>query len=108
DKKHKKLRSNLNKLEKEGVRFVKYEAPIADEVLRQAKSVSDDWLRISGRRERSFTLGLFDADYIRRTPLVAALDKEGRMIAFANRIPSYRQGEATIDLMRHRTDAPNG
>ncbi|MBA3713118.1 MAG: bifunctional lysylphosphatidylglycerol flippase/synthetase MprF [Pyrinomonadaceae bacterium] len=107
-KEHKKLRSNVNKFEKEGVRFVKYEPPIADEVLRQARAVSDDWLRIPGRRERTFSLGLFDLNYIRQTPLVAALDKDGRMVAFANRIPSYRQGEATIDLMRHQTDAPNG
>jgi phosphatidylglycerol lysyltransferase len=30
------------------------------------------------------------------------------MLAFANQIPSYRSGEATIDLMRHRADAPAG
>jgi phosphatidylglycerol lysyltransferase len=30
------------------------------------------------------------------------------MVAFVNRIQSYRPGEATIDLMRHRRDAPNG
>ena len=30
------------------------------------------------------------------------------MLAFANSIPSYRKGEATIDLMRRRSHGPNG
>jgi len=70
--------------------------------------VSDAWLRIAGRKERRFTLGAFEPAYVRSTPLVAAVDADGKMLAFANRIPSYRAGEATIDLMRHRDDAPAG
>jgi phosphatidylglycerol lysyltransferase len=34
-------------------------------------------------------------------------EPSGRIIAFANEVRSFRPGEATIDLMRHRRDAPN-
>jgi phosphatidylglycerol lysyltransferase len=65
-------------------------------------------LEIPGRRERRFTLGWFTTGYIRSTPLFAVVDGEGRMLAFANLIPSGRPGETTIDLMRHLPDAPAG
>lgn len=104
----KDLRSKLNLLEKQGVHIRFYEPPIADEVVSQAKSVSDDWLRIPGRRERSFTLGRFEPDYIRSMPLFAAVDAQGNWLAFANLIPSYTRGESAVDLMRRRTETPNG
>jgi phosphatidylglycerol lysyltransferase len=36
------------------------------------------------------------------------VDEENRILAFVNLVPSYKKGETTIDLMRRRTDAPNG
>lgn len=104
----KKLRYRKNQLEKSGIHIVEYEPPIPDPVLAQAKEVSDEWLRLPGRRERGFTLGRFDPTYVRSTPLFAAVDADERMLAFVNNIPAYRKGEATIDLMRHRAQAPNG
>ncbi|MBI3951145.1 MAG: bifunctional lysylphosphatidylglycerol flippase/synthetase MprF [Acidobacteria bacterium] len=107
-KEMKKFRHRINQMEKSGVHVVEYEPPISEEVLRQVKEVSDEWLQIPGRRERRFTVGMFDPDYIRSTPVFAAADKDGQILAFVNIIPSYCPGEATVDLMRHRTDAPNG
>lgn len=52
--------------------------------------------------------GLFDEDYLSATPIFTAANASGRILAFVNIIPSYRKGEATIDLMRRRTEAPNG
>ncbi len=106
-RKFKKLRHNINQLEKEGFRMLRYPPPLAPEVLARIREVSDGWLQIPGRRERTFTLGSFDHDYVRHTPVYAVVDGSGRMLAFANEIPSFRKGEATIDLMRHRPDAPN-
>ncbi len=103
----KKFRHTINQLEKSGVQFVRYDAPLSAEVLAQAKEVSDQWLQLPGRRERGFTLGLFDVDYLRSTPILAAVDAGGRLLAFVNLIPSFCSGEATVDLMRYRTDAPN-
>lgn len=107
-KERKAFRHVVNKLEEGGVGYRWHEPPLSDEVVAQAEEVSDAWLRIAGRKERRFTLGAFEPGYIRSTPLAAAFDATGKMLAFANQIPSYRAGEATIDLMRHRSDAPAG
>jgi phosphatidylglycerol lysyltransferase len=104
----KAVRSSNQKLEKAGIRVNAYEPPLSDEVLDQARQVSDEWRQIPGRRERSFTLGAFEPEYVRATPMLAALDANGRMLGFVNMIPSHRRGEATMDLMRRRNDAPNG
>lgn len=103
----KKFRHTINQLEKSGVQFVRYDAPLSAEVLAQAREVSDQWLQLPGRRERGFTLGLFDENYLRSTPFLAAVAADGRMLAFVNLIPSFCPCEATVDLMRYRTDAPN-
>ena len=104
----KKFRHTINQLEKSGIHTIHYEPPIPEEVLWQAKEVSDEWLQIPGRRERGFTLGMFEPNYIRSTPLFTAADGDGKILAFVNIIPSYRKGEATVDLMRHRLEVPNG
>lgn len=102
------VRNAVTKLERAGVQVRYFEPPISDEVLAGVHAVSDAWLRIPGRRERQFTLGKFDSEYVRSTPLAVAVDADGRFLAFVNVIPSYRRGETTIDLMRHRVDIPNG
>lgn len=105
---NKALRHEVNKLEKSGIRTVYNAPPLPWDIVQQAQAVSDDWLKIEGRRERRFTLGLFDPEYVRSTPLCAVVDAQGKMQAFANIIRSYRPGESTIDLMRRRSDAPKG
>ena len=104
----KELRHTARKLEKQGVRIEKWEPPIPNGVLQQVKSVSDEWLGIAGKRERRFTLGLFDWDYVKSTPVIAAVDPENQVLAFVNVIRSYAKGETTIDLMRHGKSSPGG
>jgi phosphatidylglycerol lysyltransferase len=104
----KATRNAIVKLEKSGVHTVRFETPVPDHVMEQLQEVSDEWLLIPGRRERQFTLGRFDEDYLRTTPVIAAVDKDERILAFVNEIPSFRKGEATLDLMRRRPEAPNG
>lgn len=104
----KTFRSKVNQLEKEGVHTQFYEVPIRAGLMAQIREVSDEWLQIPGRRERQFTLGMFDEEYLNSTPIFTAEDGSGRVLAFVNLIPSFRPGEATIDLMRRRTEAPNG
>jgi phosphatidylglycerol lysyltransferase len=107
-KEAKKLRHAINLLEKQGIRFHRYDPPISPEVMSMLKQVSDGWLQIPGRRERTFTLGLFNHDYVRSTPVYAAVNATGKILAFMNIIPSFFKGEATIDLMRYLPDAPPG
>ncbi len=103
----KRLRTLVRKLEKDGISAVYYAAPVPPEVVEQAREVSDEWLSIPGRQERTFTLGQFEPSYVRSTPVLAAYDPGGRMLAFLNVVPSYAAGQATLDLMRRRTQIPN-
>jgi phosphatidylglycerol lysyltransferase len=102
------MRHTLNLLDGEGTRASLAEPPIEAALLARAREVSDAWLTLPGRHERGFTLGSFDEGYLRQTPIFAVENAAGRLLAFANLIPSFGPGESTIDLMRHRPDAPNG
>lgn len=104
----KRFRQRVGQLEKHGVRFRHYAAPVSDELMTQLREVSDEWLQLPQRRERSFTVGSFAPDYLRTTTIFTAEDAEGKVLAFVNLLVSYRADEVTIDLMRHRLQAPNG
>ena len=106
--KSKNLRNRVNHLEKEGIRMIWHDPPVPEGIISEAKEVSDEWLKLPGHHESVFSLGTFDRDYIRSTSFAAAVDETGKMLAFMNLIPSYRPGKATVDLMRHRPDGPNG
>ena len=66
----------------------------------------DDWLGSKNVREKGFSLGRFDPDYMRNFP-VAVVRVEGRIVAFANLWASGDRRELSIDLMRHLEDAPH-
>ncbi|HET8524499.1 MAG TPA: phosphatidylglycerol lysyltransferase domain-containing protein, partial [Thermomicrobiales bacterium] len=106
--KMKSLRAVVNRFEREGLRSAWYPPPLGDALLGQVRAVSDEWLTLPGRRERGFTLGQFVDDYVRLTPIMTVEDADGHILAFANVIPDGADGEATIDLMRHRASLPNG
>jgi phosphatidylglycerol lysyltransferase len=104
----KSLRTGLRKVEAAGIRYEHHDAPIAAGLLDELQEVSDEWLRLPGRRERHFALGHFDRDYVRSTPVALARDSGGRVVAFVNTVIAHRRREATNDLMRRRVSAPNG
>ncbi len=102
------VRSGVKKIERLGIRAEWREPPHDDETVGQLTRVTDDWQRIPGRRERHFALGRFDPDLVRSTPAILAIDSTNTVVAFITSVPSYRRGEATLDLMRRGPDAPNG
>jgi phosphatidylglycerol lysyltransferase len=106
-KSKREVRSKLHLFEDVGIRVVEYQPPAPDKIITQLKVVSDQWLAIPGRRERSFTVGRFDPGYLRSKPLLTVVDTTGEVLAFINLI-SVNPSEITGDLMRRRTDAPNG
>jgi phosphatidylglycerol lysyltransferase len=106
-KSKRELRSKVRQLEAMGIHSREFQPPVPDDIIAQLKAVSDQWLRIPGRRERSFTLGQFDPDYLRSKPVLVVVDSVGTVLAFINLI-SVGRSEITGDLMRRRTDAPNG
>jgi phosphatidylglycerol lysyltransferase len=101
------VRSKLHRLEEMGIHVVEYQPPTPDEVIAQLQTVSNQWLEIPGRRERSFTVGHFDYDYLRAKPVLTVVDATGAVLGFINLI-SVNRNEITGDLMRHGTNVPNG
>ena len=74
----KSLRKIVRRFESNGFTLCEHQPPIPDEILRQAKSVSDEWLQLPGRRERQFSLGVFDESYVRTTPLFTVSRRVGQ------------------------------
>jgi phosphatidylglycerol lysyltransferase len=91
-----------------GYRVTREPGPHPESVLDEAEEVSREWLSLPGRRERSFALGRFDRGYLAGHPLVVVRDPADRLVAFANQVPGIQSGVATVDLMRHRRETPNG
>jgi phosphatidylglycerol lysyltransferase len=106
--KRKSFRRIRRKFEREGYFLTHHSPPHPRELLDEVEEISNEWLSLPGRRERSFTLGSFDRSYLNETPLFAVRDSDKHPLAFVNEIPSYRKGEAAIDLMRYRLETPHG
>ena len=104
----KSIRSAVRRCERAGYRVVALEHPLTDVDLARLREVSEAWAADGEHRERTFTLGQFDADQLRRTPVLAVVDAEDRVQAFANTLPAYRSTERSFDLMRRRPGAVNG
>lgn len=101
------LRGARRRMEREGARFemlpVESVAPVLDEVA----LVSNAWLAKKNTREKRFSLGRFERDYVAKTP-VAVVRRNGRIVAFANVWAPTARSEISIDLMRYGDDAPSG
>jgi phosphatidylglycerol lysyltransferase len=102
-----KFRQALHRLEREQGTFRMIGPPPVPEIMRELRAVSDEWLAEKSAAEKGFSLGFFDEAYLRRFP-VAVIERDNRIQAFANVWPGAGGVEVSIDLMRHRQDAPNG
>jgi len=101
------LRTGVNRAEREGLVFEVLPADRVHEVLAELKDVSDAWLAEQEVREKGFSLGAFDGDYLQRLP-VAVVRKDERVLAFATILSTEAKREASVDLMRHKPGVPNG
>ena len=75
--------------------------------LPELRRISDSWLRDKRAREKGFSLGAFEEDYVERFP-TALVRVAGQSVAFASLWCSGGMEEVQVDLMRHTTDAPPG
>ena len=76
-------------------------------LLPQLRVVSDAWLAMKRTREKGFSLGRFDPEYLSHFPMAVVWRGE-EVIAFANILAAGTKEELSIDLMRHAPGAPNG
>jgi phosphatidylglycerol lysyltransferase len=105
---HKDLRTALHRFARLGYRAEVQAPPIPAGLLGELREVSDEWLALAHGTEKRFSLGWFDDSYIRDGPIMTVSSPERMVTAFANIVPEYRLNEVSIDLMRHRRDAPPG
>lgn len=104
---NKYFRNIQNRFTKREFSLTDYPPPHSPQLMHELKVVSDDWLSLPGRREWHFVTGRFSEDYFEGCHLFVLRDEQQRAVAFVNELPSFKPGEATIDLMRHRSDAPS-
>ena len=101
-----KLRQAHAKAVREGLSFEVVRPPQTAALLAELRVISDAWLVEHGGREKGFSLGRFDVAILAADP-IALVRREGRVVGFAN-IWTGGEEEASIDLMRHLSDAPQG
>lgn len=102
------MRKNHNRFKKNGFTFRILSPDEVVQALPRLREISDTWMARKNAREKGFSLGFFDEDYIRRTPVAIICDTEGRIMAFANLWSLDSRQETCIDLMRYDPDSPSG
>jgi phosphatidylglycerol lysyltransferase len=101
----KSLRQTVTKVEKEGLSFEVLPKEAVPALLPELKRVSDAWLAEKKTREKGFSLGYFEEEYLKRFPCAVAR-KDGAITAFANVWPGA--GELSLDLMRYLPGTTGG
>jgi len=95
------------KLKREGAVFEIVQAKDIATLLPELQSVSDAWLRGKNTREKGFSLGYFDAQYLKRFSS-GIVRKNGRIVAFANLLEGCGKEEVAADVMRYVPGSLNG
>ncbi len=101
------LRNAYNKITRENCTFSVVTPDQVPPLLDELKRISDAWLAEKDTREKGFSLGFFEPEYMKKLP-IAIVRREENTIAFANIWPGADNEELSIDLMRHLPSAPNG
>ncbi|MEK1904354.1 MAG: bifunctional lysylphosphatidylglycerol flippase/synthetase MprF, partial [Pseudomonas sp.] len=99
----KDLRYTLSRGQRDGLALHIHEPGAAP--LELLRPISDAWMLGKQVREKGFSLGRFDADYLRHFR-IAIIEFEGRPVAFANLLETNGRKVASLDLMRMHPDAP--
>ena len=107
-KDRKSLRNGLNSLQKKGYATAVNKAPQTDELLKELKIVSDEWLASFHKSELVFSQGMFDFNQLREQDIILVRDNENKVAAFLNIIPDFTPEECTYDMIRKTADAPGG
>ena len=101
------LRRTLHDVERSGTTFEIVGPEHVPPLLPALEAVSDSWLGAKQTREKGFSLGYFDAEYLANFPIALAR-RDGEIVAFANVWTSEAKHTASVDLMRFSDNAPRG
>jgi phosphatidylglycerol lysyltransferase len=107
DKKQETLQVTADKFKRKGYSVSIIKPPYSSDLLNKLRTVSEEWLQ--GSREKGFSYGFFDEDYLNRTEIALVKDQNSAIIGFANLISVYDdQLTSSVDLMRILPNAPTG
>jgi phosphatidylglycerol lysyltransferase len=101
------LRQSSHKAERQGLSFSVVASADMAPLMAELREISDAWLNDKNAVEKQFSVGHFDPAYLARYD-VAVIRQAERIVAFANLWQSAGEHELSVDLMRHRSDAPRG
>lgn len=101
------LRYTYGRFTREGCQFEVLPAAQLQQNLPLLRSISDDWLQAKNSREKGFSLGRFDQQYLSNFP-VAVVKYQDEIVAFANLWLGTDKRLLSFDLMRFSSQAPRG
>lgn len=98
------LRQSHTKGKREGLTFEVVEASAVAALLPRLQTVSDSWMQSKMGKEKGFSVGRFELDYLTLSP-AALVRHEGQIVGFANLWVSDNKESLSIDLMRYSLDS---
>ena len=101
------LRRTWRRAVDDGCTFHVLDAPALDAAMPELSRVSEAWLRDKRTREKGFSMGRFDPEFVRDTT-VGVVRQADRIVAFVTLWPAGGRAEVEVDLMRYVVDAPPG
>ena len=102
------LRTARNRFNKLNYQFQVIGGSAITEALPRLRQISDAWLSNKHTREKSFSLGFFNEDYLQHTNIAVIKNPEGQIAAFANLWQTTNRQELSVDLMRYDPQSPKG
>ncbi|MDT1062175.1 bifunctional lysylphosphatidylglycerol flippase/synthetase MprF [Paracoccus sp. CPCC 101403] len=103
----KRLRTTYARAGRDGLTLDLSAPPHDPALIAQLRGISDEWLSAKKSREKGYSIGRFDPEWLEHWTL-ALVRVNGEIVAFGNVMTTDRHEVATIDLMRHCSDAPAG
>ncbi len=103
----KSMRAAYNKRLREGLSMEITMPPHSPALIEELRVISDSWLGGKSGREKGFSVGRFDPDYLNRFP-IAQVRREGQILAFANIMAPGDGRQISIDLMRYLPEEASG
>ncbi|CCG07704.1 bifunctional lysylphosphatidylglycerol flippase/synthetase MprF [Pararhodospirillum photometricum] len=99
------LRQTLSRGRREGLEVNVLSPADTAAVMDRLQEISDAWMAQHQVREKRFSLGAFEPDYVLSQP-VAVLRVQDRIMAFATLLTTSLKEEVSIDLMRFDPEGP--
>ncbi len=101
------FRHILHRFEKEGGNFEIIPSEKISPLLNEFNQISDAWLAEKKTKEKGFSLGFFNEEYIKRFP-AGIIRRKGKILAFTNIWVGAEKEELSLDLMRYLPESPYG